>query len=161
MSDQFSLQLIGDLIGSGGIAPRLTVTTQRQVFSTVSEIAARTLRIKAQVVFDALMAREAAGTTGVGHGVAIPHATVPGLDQMRVIFARVSPPVDFGAVDEEPVDLVFTLLTPPGQEAEHLRALARIARALQSAELRGQLRQAGGAAAIQALLGRDAQPTAA
>ena len=152
---------IGDLLVSGSIAPRLAATSKRQVIATISEIAARSFRLKAHTVFEALMEREALGATGVGHGVAIPHAKVEGLQTVRGVFARVTPPVEFGAVDDEPVDLVFALLSPPDSGSEHLRALARIARALRSAELRGLLRQANGADAIKALLVRDTRSSAA
>jgi PTS system nitrogen regulatory IIA component len=153
--------MIGDLLEGGSIAPRLSVTNKRQVFVTISEIAARSCGLKAQDIFDALMEREALGATGVGHGVAIPHARVKGLSRMKGVFARLSPPVDFGSIDDEPVDLVFALLSPVASGSEHLRALARIARALRSAELRGQLRQARGGDAIWALLVRDMRPSAA
>jgi PTS system nitrogen regulatory IIA component len=161
LSDDYTVSMIGDLLGSGAIAPRLTVTTKRQVISTIAEIAARSFHIKAARVFDALMEREALGPTGVGHGVAIPHARIEGLDRMRGVFVRVAPPIDFGSVDDKPVDLVFALLSPAASGSEHLRALARVARALRSAEIRGQLRQASGADAIRAVLVRDARPSAA
>jgi PTS system nitrogen regulatory IIA component len=153
--------MIGDLLAGGSIAPRLTAANKRQVLATISEIAARSCGLKAHAVFDALMEREALGATGVGHGVAIPHARVEGLSQMKGVFVRLAPPVDFGAIDDEPVDLVFALLSPSTSGSEHLRALARIARALRSPELRGQLRQARGGDAIWALLVRDTQPSAA
>ena len=161
MSDESSALMFGDLLTAGSIAPRLAAATKRQVISTVSEIAARSFRLKAPKVFDALMEREAQGTTGVGHGVAIPHARVKGLERMRGVFTRIVPPVAFDSVDDEPVDLVFALLSPPEAGSEHLRALARIARAMRSAELRGQLRQASGADAIRALFARDIRSSAA
>jgi PTS system nitrogen regulatory IIA component len=161
LSDNYAASMIGDLLGSGAIAPRLTATTKRQVISTIAEIAGRTFHLKAARVFDALMEREALGPTGVGYGVAIPHARIEGLDRMRGIFVRVTPPIDFDAVDDKPVDLVFALLSPAPCGAEHLRALARIARALRSAEIRSQLRQASGVDAIRAVLVRDARPSAA
>jgi len=153
--------MIGDLLPAGSIAPRLTASNKRQVLATIAEIAARAYPVKAGKVLDALLEREALGATGVGHGVAIPHARLEGLDRMRGVFVRVAPPVEFGAVDDEPVDLVFALLSPPDSGSDHLRALARIARALRSAELRSQLRQAGGCDAIQALLVKDTRPSAA
>jgi PTS system nitrogen regulatory IIA component len=153
--------MIGDLLTSGSIAPRLAAANKRQVLSTVAEIAARSFRLRAPRVFDALIERESLGTTGVGHGVAIPHARVEGLDRVRGVFARISPAVAFDAVDEEPVDLVFALLSPPESGSEHLRALARIARAMRVAELRSLLRQAGGADAIRALFVEDRRSSAA
>ena len=161
MSDYDSSMLVGSLLDSGSISPRVSASDKRQVLSVVAEIAARSWGLKAPKVFDALNDREAAGTTGVGHGVAIPHAQIEGLDRLRGIFLRLNPPLDFGAVDDEPVDLVFALLTPVGTGSEQLRALSRIARALRVGEMRTQLRQAGGADAIRALFSRETRSSAA
>lgn len=153
--------MIGELLPAGSVSPRVTGSNKRQVLTTIAEISARCYPVKAAMVLDALLEREALGATGVGHGVAIPHARLQGLDRMRGVFIRVVTPIDFGAVDDEPVDLVFALFSPMESGSDHLRALARIARALRSAELRSQLRQAGGCDAIQALLVRDERPSAA
>jgi len=86
---------------------------------------------------------------------------VPGLDRMRAVFVRLDTPVDFGSVDDQPVDLVFTLLAPEDAGSEHLRALARISRLLRQPELRQQLRQARSADAIYALVVREPSSNAA
>ena len=161
LSNDISFLMIGELLTGASVAPRLTAANKRQVLSTVAEIAARAYGVRAHAVFDALMEREALGSTGVGYGVAIPHARLEGLSRMRGVFVRVVPAVEYGAVDDEPVDLVFALLSPADSGSEHLRALARVARALRSAELRGHLRQAGNVDAIQALFVRDTRPSAA
>ena len=153
--------ILGNLLDSGSISPRVSATDKRQVLSVVAEIAARSWGVKAPKVFEALVDREAVGPTGVGHGVAIPHAQIEGLNRLRGIFLRLNPPLDFGAVDDEPVDLVFALLAPVGTGSEQLLAMARIARALRVGELRTQLRQAGGADAIRALFSRETRSSAA
>lgn len=127
----------------------------------IAEIAARTFGLKAPEVFDALLEREAAGSTGVGHGVAVPHARLPGVDRMRGVFVRLEQPVEFDALDDKPVDLLFALFSPPQSGSDHLRALARVSRALRQSDLREQLRQARGADAIRALLTEEARPSAA
>lgn len=157
----FAPSLIGDLLDRATIAPAVSASTKRQALGVAAEIAARAWRLKAPRIFDALIEREELGATGVGHGVAIPHAQVEGLDRVRGVFVRLRPPIDFGAVDDEPVDLVFALLSPPDSGSDQLRAMARVARALRSAELRTQLRRATGPDAILALLSRDATPNAA
>lgn len=161
VSAMFTHTMIGDLLERGAIAPGVSASSKRQALSVAAEIAARAWRLKAQKIFDALMEREAHGATGVGHGVAIPHAPVEGLTRIRGVFLRLKPAVDFGAVDDEPVDLVFVLLAPPDCGSDQLRAMARVARAFRSSELRNQLRRASGTDAILALLSRDATPTAA
>jgi PTS system nitrogen regulatory IIA component len=161
VSDFSTPSMIGDMLAGGAICPRVTATDKRQVLSVISEVAARVHRLKAGAVFDALLQREAIGSTGVGHGVAIPHALIPGIDRIRGVFVRLTPAIDYAAVDDEPVDLVFALLAPPSDAAAHLRSLARTARALRSADLRRQLRLAHGADALRALLSREARPNAA
>lgn len=100
----------------------------------------------------ALSAREALGSTGIGAGVALPHARVEGLLRAVAAFARLDSGIDFDAVDDEPVDLVFLLLSPPGGDKEHLKILAAVARQLRQPELRGRLRRAGTAEELCAIL---------
>ena len=127
--------------------PIITIGSRRRG----SEIAARNYGLKASTVLAALLRRESQGSTGVGHGVATPHARLRGLDRMRGVFVRLEAPVEFDSLDEKPVDLLFALLGPAdGSAAEHLQALAKVSRALRTAELREQLRQAHGVDAILA-----------
>ncbi|MHB8529167.1 MAG: PTS sugar transporter subunit IIA [Caulobacteraceae bacterium] len=152
---------VSDLIAAGAIGPRVAAATKRQALSVVAEIAARALGVKAPRVFDALMEREAAGSTGVGHGVATPHARLQGLSRTAGVFVRLQGPVEFGAVDDQPVDLIFALLAPADSGSEHLRALARVARLLRKAELRSALRRARSSEEIRLLLVDEAEPSAA
>jgi PTS system nitrogen regulatory IIA component len=152
---------IGTLLDPRAIAPRAGGGSKRQVLSAVADIAARTLGLKAEQVLDALLEREAAGSTGVGHGVAVPHARLPGLDRMRGVFLRLEQPTAFESVDDQPVDLVFALFAPVEADSEHLRTLARVSRLLRQGDLRQQLRQARTAESIYALLTREQQSSAA
>ncbi|HRD27589.1 MAG TPA: PTS IIA-like nitrogen regulatory protein PtsN [Caulobacter sp.] len=152
---------IGNLLEPRAIAPRAGGGGKRQVLSAVADIAARNYGLDANQVLDALLEREAAGSTGVGHGVAVPHARLPGLDRMRGVFLRLEQPTAFESVDDQPVDLVFALLAPVGSDTEHLRSLARVSRLLRKSDVRQQLRQARTAEAIYALLAREPQSTAA
>jgi PTS system nitrogen regulatory IIA component len=152
---------IGDLLDRRAIAPRVTATTKRQALAVIAEVAARTLDIDAAEALDALMARETVGSTGVGRGVAIPHARVPGLRAVHAVAARLEKPIDFDAMDGEPVDLLVALFAPPEAGSEHLRALARVSRLLRQDDVRQQLRAAQSADAIMALLVRDSTPSAA
>jgi len=152
---------LGELLDPGSITLRVHAPTKRQALNIVADIAARAVKAGPAEISARLLAREALGSTGVGHGVAVPHARLPGLTRMHGVFVRLDQPVDFGSVDEQPVDLIFALLAPDDHPAEHLRALARVSRALRQAELREQLRQAKSADAIRALLVRDPRQTAA
>jgi PTS system nitrogen regulatory IIA component len=152
---------IGDLLDRGAISPRVTATNKRQALKVVADLAARSFGLKASDALDALLGREAVGSTGVGYGVAVPHARVAGLTRLRGVFVRLEHAVEFGAVDDRPVDLIFALFAPPEASGEHLRALARVSRILRQAELREQLRKARSPDAIHALLTQEARPTAA
>jgi PTS system nitrogen regulatory IIA component len=147
---------IGDLLDRSAIALRISAGSKRQALAVIAEIAARNFGLDAGQVLDALTARELAGSTGLGHGVAAPHARIEGLPRMRGIFVRLEKPVDFQSVDDQPVDLIFALFAPKEDTGvEHLRALARVSRLLRHAELREQLRKARTADAIHALLVQD------
>jgi PTS system nitrogen regulatory IIA component len=152
---------IGDLLDRGAISPRVTATNKRQALRVVAELAARSFGVKAGDALDALLCREAVGSTGVGYGVAVPHARVIGLSRLRGVFVRLEHAVEFGAVDDRPVDLIFALFAAPEASGEHLRALARVSRVLRQGELREQLRKARSPDAIHALLTLEARPTAA
>jgi PTS system nitrogen regulatory IIA component len=155
---------IGELLDRNAIALRVSAANKRQALALIAEIAARNLGIDAADVLDALAEREQAGSTGVGHGVAAPHARLQALERMRGVFVRLEQPVEFDSVDDQPVDLIFALFAPIDAGSEHLRALARVSRLLRQADLRQQLRQARTADAVHALLVQDsgaARPSAA
>jgi len=153
---------IGDLLEPRAIAPRAGGGSKRQVLSVIADIAARNFDLDGGMVLDALLEREAAGSTGVGHGVALPHARLPGLARVRGVFLRLEQPTVFEAVDDQPVDLLFALFAPAESRTEHLQALARVSRLLRQSDLRQQLRQARTVEAIYALINREtAQPSAA
>ena len=152
---------MGQWLEAGAIALRLKADGKRQALTAVAGVAARVLHRPAAEVLDGLLAREAEASTGVGRGVALPHARLPGLASLRAVFVRLETPVDFDAVDDQPVDLLLALFAPEGQNIEHLRALARASRALRGAELREQLRQARTADAIYALLAQETSSSAA
>ena len=158
---------IGDWLDRSAIAHRSSADGKRQALATIAEIAARSFvgpgqaPLKASDVLEALVEREALGSTGVGRGVALPHARLPGLDRMRAVFVRLEAPVAFDAVDDQPVDLLFALFAPEGAGSDHLRALARVSRLLRSEKMRQQLRLARTADAIYAILREDAAATAA
>ena len=152
---------IGDLLDRQAVVARASATTKRQVLSLAAEVAARLYGLTSSEVLEALLAREAEGSTGLGSGVAAPHARLAGLDRVRGVFIRLETPAPFGAVDDQPVDLLFVLLAPLDGATEHLRALARVSRALRRPALRGRLRQARTQDALHALLAGDATASAA
>ena len=153
---------IGELLVRDGIVLKSGASSKRQALHVVASAAAQVMGQEETRIFDALMEREALGSTGLGSGVAVPHARLAGLDSVKAVFVRLDTPVGYDAVDDRPVDLMFALFAPPKDGAEHLRALAAVSRAMRSSELREQLRQAHTEDAIHALFVSDARvPTAA
>ncbi len=153
---------IGELLDRTAISMRVGAANKKKALTVIAEIAARNFGLEPAAVLDALLEREAAGSTGVGHGVAVPHARLDGLERMRGVFVRLEQPVEFESVDDQPVDLLFALFAPRNAGAEHLRALAKVSRQLRQGDLREQLRKARSADAVHALLVQDlsARPAA-
>lgn len=152
---------IGDLLDPGAVALRAGAPGKRQALSLIADVAARVLGVDAHATLEGLIEREAAGSTGVGEGVAIPHARVDGLDRVRAVVVRLDAPVAFDALDDKPVDLLVALFAPRDANAQHLRALARVARMMRQPETRDALRQARSADAIHVLLTHEATSSAA
>jgi len=152
---------IGDLLAPKGVILRGGASSKRQALHAVAEAASHALGVDEGRIFEALMEREALGSTGLGSGVAVPHARLREIDRVTAVFVRLDAPVAYEAVDDRPVDLMFALFAPPKDGAEHLRALAAVSRALRSPELREQLRQARTVDAIKALFVKDKAATAA
>lgn len=152
---------IGDLLDPGAVALRVSAPGKRQVLGVIADVAARVLGVDSEAVLEGLVEREAAGSTGVGQGVAIPHARIDGLDRVRAIFLRLETPVAFDAVDDKPVDLLVALLAPRDANAQHLRALARVSRMMRQPDLRESLRKARSADAVHVLLSHEAASSAA
>jgi PTS system nitrogen regulatory IIA component len=115
--------------------------TKREVLEKLAQQAAELTGQPADPIFTALSDRESLGSTGLGNGIAIPHGKFPGLRSVTAVFARLDKPVEFDAVDDQPVDLVMMLLAPLGAGADHLKALARVARVLRTESVVDQLRR--------------------
>jgi PTS system nitrogen regulatory IIA component len=104
------------------------------------------------LAFDALMSREILGATGVGNGVALPHARIKGLDKVAGAFFKLEKPMDFSSVDRQPVDLIFALFAPEGAGVEHLKALALVSRTLRDASICSKLRANSNATTMYTIL---------
>jgi nitrogen PTS system EIIA component len=143
---------LNDLIDVPAILPALKANSKKQLLQMLAERAAEITGMPEREIFDTLLQRERLGSTGVGNGIAIPHGKLAGVKRITGVFARLDAPVDFDALDDQPVDLVFLLLAPEGAGADHLKALSRIARVLRDADTVAKVRGTRDAAAIHALL---------
>lgn len=129
-----------------------TMSSKKRLFQELGEVAHAVYGLSATEVVDALQERESLGPTGVGHGVALPHARLAGLDSVRGAFIRLEKPLDFSAVDRQPVDLIFALFAPQDSGVDHLKALALVSRTLRDSTVRGKLRANTDPATLHAVL---------
>jgi nitrogen PTS system EIIA component len=143
---------ISDLILPESVIANLRVTSKKQALQELAKKAAELTGQPERALFEVLMERERLGTTGVGHGIGIPHGKLPELDRLYGLFARLETPIDFDAIDEHPVDLIFVLLAPETAGADHLKALARVSRLFRDRAVCDKLRGTDSAEAIYALL---------
>ena len=134
------------------VVPAMRVAGKKQALHELAAHAARLTGLDERAVFDTLLQRERLGSTGIGEGIAIPHGKLPGLAHLFGLAARLDKPIDFEALDGQPVDLIFLLLAPEGAGADHLKALARVARLLRDPEVARKLRDSKDADAIYAVL---------
>jgi PTS system nitrogen regulatory IIA component len=130
----------------------LRASGKKQALQLIASLAERTLQLDSEQVLGVLKEREKLSSTGVGGGVAIPHARLPGLQAIKGLFLRFDTPLKYQAIDDEPVDLVFALFGPENAGAEHLKALAQISRCMRFSEMRERLRLAPDAAACLVIL---------
>lgn len=152
---------LSDLIGVKAVMPALKANSKKQLLQMMAEHAAKLTGLVERDIFETILQRERLGSTGVGGGVAIPHGKLPGIDTITGVFARLETPVDFEAVDDQPVDIVFLLLAPEGAGADHLKALSRIARVLRNADTLSKIRGTSDAAVIHDFLAKTEAPHAA
>ncbi|MGR3722709.1 PTS sugar transporter subunit IIA [Abyssibius alkaniclasticus] len=151
-----------EILSSSAVKTTDKATSKKKLLQDLGQHCADLYGLNADEVFQALQDRELLGPTAMGHGVAIPHARLPGLDAVRGFFMRLTKPIDFDAVDRQPVDLVFVLLAPENAGAAHLKALARVSRALRDPAVCAKLRahDADESVMYYALLGSETSKAA-
>jgi PTS system nitrogen regulatory IIA component len=143
---------LNDLVALNAVIPALKVTSKKQALQELAARAAPLCGQNERAIFEILVQREKLGSTAVGNGIAIPHGKMPNLAKLFGLFARLDKPIDFESLDGQPVDLIFLLLAPEGAGADHLKALARVARLLRDASTAHKLRASHDADALYAVL---------
>ena len=150
-----------EFLAPEAVLASVRATNKKQVLHEIARKAAELSGVDERLILDVVLERERLGTTGVGNGIAIPHGKLAGLKRLYGVFARLEKPVDFEAIDEQPVDLIFMLLAPEGAGADHLKALARVSRLLRDRRMCEKLRGSDRADALYALLTEHAASHAA
>ncbi|MGP3696571.1 PTS sugar transporter subunit IIA [Rhodobacter sp. NSM] len=137
------------------------VTSKKRLFQELGEVASQAYGLNASVAIDGLQERESLGPTGVGHGIALPHARLEDLDRIVGVFLRLEKPLDYDSVDRQPVDLVFALFAPKDSGVDHLKALALVSRTMRDAGVCTKLRSNTDPAKLHAILTETRAPQAA
>ena len=141
-----------DILAPGSVIACAKAASKRQLLQKLADNVAKNIDADASVIFNTLIAREQLGSTGLGNGIAIPHGKLKDISGIIAVFARLDQPIDFDAVDDQPVDLVVMLLAPAGSGADHLKALARVARLLRTETIVSQLRETRDAEKLRDIL---------
>lgn len=152
---------LSDLVSTKSVVAALKAGSKKQALQELSQVAAEVTGKPAREVFEILLQRERLGSTGVGQGIGIPHGKIAGLEKLYGIFARLDTPIEFDAMDDQPVDLIFLLLAPESAGADHLKALARISRLLRDPGTVAKLRASRDPEAIYSILTEPAASHAA
>ncbi len=143
---------ISEIMTEKNVFIGIKANTKRELLQTLAEHAAKITGLDERTIFDAFLERENLGSTGFGGGTALPHGRFANLDKVHAIFVRLASPLDFDAIDDKPVDLVFALLSPENSGADHLTALAQLSRILKDESLCDRLRQMSNPLEIYALI---------
>jgi PTS system nitrogen regulatory IIA component len=152
---------LSEFLDFDAIKPSLSAGNKRALLQQLAQFAASRLGVDPGEVLSSVSERERLGSTGFGHGVAIPHGKIEGLNRIYCLFVRLSEPVDYKSIDGQRVDLVFLLLSPPDVGAEHLKALAAVSRVTRHAPTLEKMRGARSRDALAAvLLGADERDAA-
>lgn len=155
------IMLLNDLLQADSVIGSLKAVNKKQVIQDIAILASERSGLSESAVFNALLQRERLGSTGIGAGIAVPHGKLPDINKLYGLFVRLDKPIDFESLDGEPVDLVFLLLAPEGAGADHLKALARVARLLRDQTIVSSLRSTRDPAVMYTLLTRDSASHAA
>jgi PTS system nitrogen regulatory IIA component len=148
------MNIVGGFLSTEDVVLGITATAAKGACEEIALLAARRHHLDEELVFRALWRREQIGSTAIGHGIAIPHARIPGITKPVVFFARASVPIPFGALDRQPVSVFFMILVPEHANEEHLRILATVSEMFSEREFRNRLEAATDSTAIQRLFGQ-------
>ncbi|MEM1075213.1 MAG: PTS sugar transporter subunit IIA [Pseudomonadota bacterium] len=141
-----------ELLKPDAVKVLTSASSKKRLMQDISDLAEQAYGLDGDLVLDALLAREALGPTGVGHGIALPHARLNGIDAVTGVFVLLDKPIDFNAVDRQPVDIAFSLFAPEDAGVEHLKALALVSRTLRNNAVCTKLRANPNPATIYTIL---------
>lgn len=143
---------LGTILQPAAVKVLSGTTSKKRLLQELAEMAAQAHGMCSKRCIEALLEREALGPTGVGRGVALPHARLPGVERVVGVFLKLEKPVDYDAVDRQPVDLIFALFAPENSGVDHLKALAAVSRTMRDASICAKLRANGEPSVLHTIL---------
>jgi len=152
---------LADLLAEESVIVCTGLRSKNDILEQLAAVAARAAGVAPDGVYRAISERESLGSTGLGNGIAIPHGKLAGIPRVIAAFGRLEQPIEFDALDDQPVDLLMLLLAPTGAGADHLKALARVARILRTDAVVSELRDTLDPARLHAILTRQVEATQA
>ncbi len=152
---------LSKLLSPGAVRVVGQITSKKRLFQELGEMVAASYGLTAATAVDGLQERESLGPTGVGHGIALPHARLEDLDRIVGVFIRLEKPLDYDSVDRQPVDLIFALFAPKDSGVDHLKALALVSRTMRDQKVVAKLRANTDPAKLHAILTESRAPQAA
>ncbi|WP_022703275.1 PTS sugar transporter subunit IIA [Pseudorhodobacter ferrugineus] len=150
-----------NILAPGAVRIVSHLTSKKRLFQEIGEVVASVHGLNASIAVDGLQERESLGPTGVGHGIALPHARLQELDKIVGVFMRLEKPLDYDSVDRQPADLIFALFAPKDSGVDHLKALALVSRTMRDAGVLAKLRANNDPAKLYAILTEARAPQAA
>jgi len=147
--------LVSDMITQSRVLSLTSVSSKKRLFQEIASNLASECNLSIEKIFTALKNREQLGPTGMGNGIAIPHARLDGIDSIKGMFIRLEKPVEFESMDKKKVDLIFTILAPSFSGADHLKALAKVSRLMRNKNICSKLRSTEDKTALFSILVQD------
>ena len=147
--------LISEIINQNRVSYFNSISSKKRLFQEISNVLALECGLSIETIFNALKDREQLGPTGMGNGIAIPHAKVDGITKILGMFTRLEKPVEFESIDRKKVDLIFTILAPTDSGVDHLKALAKVSRLLRDQNICSKLRSTEDISALFSILIQD------
>ena len=147
--------LLSEIISQNLVVSFTNISSKKRLFQEIASCLAQSCSLSVETVLTALQDREQLGPTGMGNGIAIPHAKLDGLNNIQGMFVRLEKAINFDAVDKKKVDIVFTILAPTGSGANHLKALAKVSRLLRDESICSKLRSTHDSSALYSILTED------
>ena len=147
--------LVSKIINQNRVSYLTSVSSKKRLFQEIANVLAVECGLTVENIFNALKDREQLGPTGMGNGIAIPHAKVDGIEKISGMFIRLEKPIEFESMDRKKVDLIFTILAPPNSGVDHLKALAKVSRLLRDQNICSKLRSTKDISALFSILTQD------